>query len=142
MLVKSYHGKDQRCQQHIDEDETLPSTIPVANNMADAAEDWIAQADAQFVFMAVTVSKTKFYHTVAVLPQGVAVQILNLIQDPPARTPYKVLKDRLITLHSLNDYQRFKALVSLPLSGDQQPSHFMNRMLAYIPDDYTLDFIL
>ena len=37
----------------------------------DAAEVWIAQADAQFVIKAVTVSKIKFYREVAVLPQDV-----------------------------------------------------------------------
>ena len=42
----------------------------------------------------------------------------------------------------LNDYQRFEALVSLPHSGDQKPSHLMNRMLALLPDDYKPDFIL
>ena len=85
----------------------------------------------QKVGKAVTVSKTKFYHAVAVLPQKVAAQILDLIRAPPARTPYEVLKDRLITLYSLNDYQRYEALVSLPLSGDQKPSHFMNRIYMY-----------
>ena len=47
-----------------------------------------------------------------------------------------------MTLYTLNDYQCFEALVSLPLSGDQKPSHLMNRMLALLPDDYTPDFIL
>ena len=46
----------------------------------DADKVWFAQADAQFVIRSVTVSKTKFYHSVAVLPQEVASQILNLIQ--------------------------------------------------------------
>ena len=42
----------------------------------------------------------------------------------------------------LNDYQGFEALVSLPLSGEQKPSHLMKRMLALLPDDYKPDFIL
>ena len=45
-------------------------------------------------------------------------------------------------LYSLNDYQRFEALVSLPLTGDKKPSHLMNSMLALLPDDYKPDFIL
>ena len=45
-------------------------------------------------------------------------------------------------LYTLNDYQWFEALVTLPLSGDQKPSHLMNRMLALRPDDYKPDFIL
>ena len=47
-----------------------------------------------------------------------------------------------MTLYTLNDYHCFEALVSLPLSGDQKPSHLMNRMLALLLDDYKPDFIL
>ena len=68
------------------------------------------------------------------------MQILDLICTPPAGDPYEVLKERLTTLYSLNEYQRFEALVSLPLTGDQKPSHLMNRMLALLPDDYKPDF--
>ena len=57
----------------------------------DAAEVWFAQADAQLTIRNITVSKTKFYHAVAVLPQKVALQILDLIRAPPAGDPYGVL---------------------------------------------------
>ena len=87
-------------------------------------------------------SKTKFYHAVAALPQDVAGQVLDLIRSPPKDDPYQVLRDRLVRLYTLNEYQRFESLVSLTLSGDQKPSHLMNRMLALIPDDYKPDFIL
>ena len=108
----------------------------------DAAKVWFAQADAHFSIRNVTVSKTKFYHMVAVLPQEVALQIQDLIRAPPAGDPYGVLRECLITLYTLNDYQRFVALVSLSLSGYLKPSHLMNRMLTLLPDDYKLDFIL
>jgi len=41
--------------------------------------------------------------------------------------------------YALNNYQRFESLVSLPLSGNQKPSH---RMLALLPMDYKPGFIL
>ena len=71
-----------------------------------AAEVWFAQADAQFAIKAISVSKTKFYHAVASLPQDVTAQILDLIRTPPAGDPYEVLKERLTTLYSLNDIIR------------------------------------
>ena len=86
--------------------------------------------------------RQSFYHAVAVLPQEVASQILDLIFAPPAGDPYEVLWEQLITLYSLNNYQRFEALVSLPLSGDQKPLHLKNQMVALLPDDYKPDFIL
>ena len=127
-----------------------PSVPVVAANVAlklpvfwlEAAEVWFAQADAQFAIKTITVSKTKFYHTVASLPQDVAAQILDLICAPPTGDPYEVLKECLTTLYSLNNYQRFEALVSLHLTGDQKPSHLMNRILTLLPDNYKPNFIL
>ena len=76
-----------------------PDTVPVTANVSmklptfwpDPAEVWVAQADAQFAIRNLTVSKTKFYHAVAVLPQEGASQILDLIPPPPAGDPYGVL---------------------------------------------------
>ena len=53
----------------------------------DAAEVWFAQMDAQFAIRNISSSKTKFYHAVAVLPQEVASQILDLIRAPPLGDP-------------------------------------------------------
>ena len=60
----------------------------------EAAEVWFAQTDAQFAIRHVSSSRTKFYPAIAVLPQEVASQILNLIRAPPAGDPYKVLRER------------------------------------------------
>ena len=69
-----------------------PDAIPVAANVSmklptfwlDAAEVWFAQVDAQSAIRNLTVSKTKFYHVVAVLPQEVASHIFDLICATPA----------------------------------------------------------
>ena len=62
----------------MDADPSTPSpALPVAANVSmklppfwpDAAKVWFAQADAQFTIKHVTVSKTKFYHAVAILPK-------------------------------------------------------------------------
>ena len=81
---------------------TASSSLPVSANVfmklpvfwPDAAEVWLVQANSQFAICSVTVSKTKFYHSVAVLPQEVASQILDLILAPPDG----VLRGRLIML--------------------------------------------
>ena len=76
------------------------SSSPIANVWMklpafwpDAAQVWFTQADAQFAIRSITVSKTKFYYWVAVLPQDVASQILDLICAPPAGDPYGVLQE-------------------------------------------------
>ena len=71
-----------------DATDILPPSAPpapVAANLAlklpvfwlKAAEVQFAQADAQFAIKTISVSKTKFYHAVASLPQDVASQILS-----------------------------------------------------------------
>ena len=70
--------------------------------MPDAAEVWFAQADVQFVIRNITVSKTKFYHAVAVLPQEVVSKILDLIRAPPAGDHYGVLQECLISYNALH----------------------------------------
>ena len=82
--------------------------VPLAANLLiklpvfwpDTAEVWFAQADAQLPIRNVRVSMTRSYHMVAVLPQEVALQILDLIRAPSAG----VLRERLITFYTLNDY--------------------------------------
>ena len=76
------------------------SSSPIANILMklpafwpDAAEIWFTQVDAQFTIRSITVSKSNFYQAVAVLPQEVASQILDLIYAPPAGDPYKVLQE-------------------------------------------------
>ena len=59
----------------------------------DAAKVWFAQTDAQFTIQSVTVLKTKFYCTEAVLPQEVTSQILDLILAPPAEDLTRYLEN-------------------------------------------------
>ena len=128
------------------ESDDLPRVGAVALKLPpfwpESAEVWFAQAEAQFNIKGINSSTTKFYHCVASMSQEVASQLLDLIRTPPASEPYEILKARLVKTYALNDYQRFESLVSLPLSGDQKPSHLMNRMLALLPEDYKPGFIL
>ena len=70
------------------------------------AEVWFAQADAKFTIRNVTFSKTKFYNVVAVLPQEVASQILDLIHAPqPGGSLWCSTQVSYHALYTLNDYQ-------------------------------------
>ena len=76
--------------------------VPVAANVSRKLPTFWPDAlgDAQFAIWNGTVSKTKFYHAVAVIPQEVASQILDLILALPAGDPYSVLRKSLIMLHA------------------------------------------
>ena len=54
------------------------------------------------------------------------------IKSPPACEPYEAMTRRLFNLFALNEYQRYEAILSLPLSGDMKPSKLMSSMLALL----------
>ena len=78
----------------------------------------------------VTSSTTKFYYWVSSFNQETANQVLDLIKSPPFSEPYEALKNGLLKLFALDDYQRYEAISNLPLSGDMKPSKLMSNMLA------------
>ena len=80
-------------------------------------------------------------HHQVLLLCGFIVPGSSLIQAPPAYEPYEFLKAWLVKTYALNAYQKFESVISLPLSGDQKPSHLMNRMLALVPEDFKPGFI-
>ena len=99
----------------------------------DSAEAWFVQVEAQFALKGVTTSLMKFYYCVSSFNQETANQVLDLIKSPPSSEPYEALKKRLLRLFALDDFQRYEAISSLPLSGDMKPSKLMSSMLALLP---------
>ena len=70
----------------------------------------------------------RFTHSLAPLPQDVACRLLDLVPAPPVE-PYETLRQRLIQMCSLNEFQGYQALQSLPLLSDQRPTELMDKML-------------
>jgi hypothetical protein len=108
----------------------------------ESAEAWFIQVEAQFALKGVTASSTKFYYCVSSFNQETANQVLDLIKSPPATGPYEALKNRLLKLFALDDFQRYEAISNLPLSGDMKPSKLMSNMLALLPTGHEPCFFL
>ena len=127
-----------------------PSSLDLLNTVSvkvpafwpDSAEAWFVQVEAQFALKGVTVSLTKFYYCVSAFNQETANQVLDLIKSPPSSEPYEALKQRLLKLFALDDFQRYEAISSLPLSGDMKPSKLMSSMLALLPVGHKPCFFL
>ena len=60
------------------------------------------------------------------------------IKSPPACEPYEAMNRRLFKFFALNEYQRYEAILSLPLSGDMKPSKLMSSMLALLLPVYLI----
>ena len=70
----------------------------------------------------------RFTHCLAALPQDVACRLLDLVPAPLVE-PYETLRQRLIQMCSLSEFQGYQALQSLPLLSDQRPTELMDKML-------------
>ena len=53
----------------------------------------------------ITFSSTKFYWCISTLPSDVSAQLTHLTRDP-GDDPYQDIKDRLIHLYSISNYQK------------------------------------
>ena len=76
------------------------------------------------------------------MSQSDAVKVLDLIRALPATDPYQHLRDPLLRMYALTDYARFKAISSLPQSGDMLPFALMSKMLALLPANHQACFFL
>ena len=127
-----------------------PSSLDLLNTVSvkvpafwlDSTETWFVQVEAHFALKGVTVSLTKFYYCISSFNQETANQVLDLIKSPPSSEPFEALKNRLLKLFALDNYQRYEAISNLPLSGDMKPSKLMSNMLALLPVDHKPCFFL
>ena len=65
---------------------------------------------------------------------------MHMIQDP-GDNPYQDIKDCLIHLYSLSNYQKFETFINLPFTSDTIPSVLMSSMLNLYPKKFKPDFI-
>ena len=102
------------------EDLVNTVTIKVPLFFKHAPETWFMQLEAQFDIKQLRTSSTKFYLGISALPSEVSAQLTHMIWDP-GEDPYHEIKDRLIHLYSLSNYQKFEALITLPFTSDTMP---------------------
>ena len=105
-----------------------------------APETWFAHLEAQFNIKQLKTSSTKFYWCISALPSEVTAQLTNMIRDP-GEDHYQQIKDHLIQLYSLSNYQQFEALINLPFTSDTTPSALMSFMLNLYPKKFKPDFV-
>ena len=105
----------------------------------EAAHVWFCRADAEFQTKNVTLSSTKHSYLVAALPQDVALRVADALLQPDATDPYISLRDRLLKVYTLNDYERAEKLLDMPPMVGERPTVIMDRMLSLLPDSASRD---
>jgi hypothetical protein len=83
---------------------------------------WFAQAECQFRVKAVSEQFDRYCHLVSALPHESLRLVANLVEAPPTETPYDDIKQRLVALHQLSDFQKAEKLFLMQPLGSRKPS--------------------
>ena len=114
-------------------DKVNTVTIKVLLFFKHAPETCFAHLEAQFNIKLLKTSSTKFYWCISALPSELSAQLKHMIRDPE-ENPYQEIKDCLIHLYSLSNFQKFGALINLPFTSD-------TTMLNLYPKKNNPDFV-
>lgn len=101
---------------------------------------WFSQLEGQFELARITSDSTKFYYVISNLNNNVALEVEDVITNPPASDMYRKLKTEIIKRLSTSQEQRIKQLLEHEEIGSRTPSQFLRhlRNLAgnAIPDSF------
>ena len=95
---------------------------------------WFAQVEAQFSTWNITSQRTKFDHVVAALAPELATEVRDLLLQPPADTPYDVLRAQLIKRTAASEQRHFRQLFTAEELGDRTPSQLLRRLQQLLGD--------
>jgi len=95
---------------------------------------WFGAAEAAFSLRRVVVQRDMFSYCIAVLGEDQLIQVADLLEIcPPPADAYSRLKQRLVSTHVLDEYQRLELLHELPPLGGQRPSVLLAEMRQLCP---------
>ncbi|XP_063828980.1 uncharacterized protein LOC135078312 [Ostrinia nubilalis] len=103
---------------------------------------WFAQVESQFVLSGITKDDTKFYYLVAQLDHQYAIEVKDIITNPPPTDKYERLKSELIKRLSASQEKRIKQLLMHEELGDRKPSQFLRHLSGLAGPSVSSDFLL
>lgn len=123
-------------------DEVLRVGIRVPPFWPEEPALWFAQVESQFVLSKITSDETKFYYLVAQLDHQYAVEVKDIITNPPVTGKYEKLKLELIKRLSASQEKRVKQLLMHEELGDRKPSQFLRHLAGLAGPSVPSDFIV
>ncbi|XP_046402553.1 uncharacterized protein LOC124168383 [Ischnura elegans] len=89
---------------------------------------WFAQLEGQFRLRGITQDDTKFWYVVSHLENRYALEVEDIITDPPSEGKYDRVKSELIRRLSASQEQRIRQLLEREEMGDRTPSQFLRQL--------------
>jgi hypothetical protein len=99
----------------------------------DKPASWFITAESRFRLHGINQEQTRYDFLVAALSKEAVSLVLDIVENPPGHHPYSALKERLLELHQLNDYQRVVLLLRMEQLGGRKPSELLAAMLEICP---------
>lgn len=101
---------------------------------------WFAQLEGQFLLSGITSDTTKFYFACGNLDHQYAVEVADIIENPPALKKYDTLKAELIRRLTAPREETIKQFLSSEEMGSRKPSQFLRHLQhlagANIPEEF------
>ena len=144
--VKAYHGTTMAAKSSATSDSgdadplTRPQTTVSAVSIKlppfwpNDPEVWFAQVEAQFATRGVIVQKTRFDYVISSLNPEFALEVRDLILNPPTETPYDSLKNELVKRTTASEQRKLQQLISGEELGDRKPTQLLRQMQQLLGD--------
>lgn len=102
---------------------------------------WFAQLEGQFVLAGITADATKCYYATAQLEHRYAVEVKDIIQDPPKDGKYNKLKNELVKRLTASQEKRIQQLLAHEELGNRKPSQFLRHLQTLAGPTVTSEFL-
>ena len=88
---------------------------------------WFLHLKSAFVLKGITRQLVKYHHVVSALPQAVTEEVLDILENIPAKSPYDDLKAAILRRTTAPDNERFRKLLHETQLADQK---FTNTLIV------------
>jgi hypothetical protein len=99
----------------------------------DTPQAWFIFVESKFHVRGISSEADRFDLVVGSLPKESLRQVIDVLENPDAATPYTTLKGRLLSAHEPTTFQRIEMLHKMEPLGGRKPSELMAHMLELCP---------